>query len=110
MAAFLQYNHHGRIPAWAAFEPGRNEPEPIPSVDLDREYDFQDLPFQPIGKYVVCMKRNCHGERFVDGLYYNAYECVNGDWMLETDNGTYMLVEKSDFEFVSVFKNGDWDF
>ena len=110
MAAFLQYNQHGRVPFWVTFGPDGDEPKPITSVDLDREYDFQDLPFQPIGKYVVCMKRNCHGGRFVEGLYYNAYKCVNGDWMLETDNGTYMCIEKQNFEYISVFKNGDLGF
>ncbi len=112
MGSVLRYGPHDGIPFWedadnyqTLFRHARNSKlndEPI--LENDKEYEIDDLPLQPIGKYVVCMKCDCADGRFVAGLNYNAFKCASDEWMLETDNGTYMWIERSQFELISVFK------
>lgn len=63
------------------------------------EYDYEDFPLQPLGKYEIRMKNDSYGGKYVSGCYYNAYKCIGDVWMVENDNGKFMLFDREDITF-----------
>ena len=93
----LQYKHRP-TPFWLdpSFNPFSKDEEER-KLEENVEYKYDELPIQPVGRYEICMKRDCNGGRFIAGCLYHAYKCSSGIWMVETDEGTFFWIKDENF-------------